>query len=158
MMNTESVNRATRFIIDHGTIHDLVTGRHVRTDPEDGYEDGIEKCCALLNALALSRDTLAAEKAHDYPMWDRAMRETLGAAENEATVDAASRIAKERDEHADRARAMSAELTELCVDRQVDRAALGLLRDVAKAARCVFGDCAESDWATLREALRKAGM
>ena len=48
-----------RFIIDHGTIHDLVTGRHVRTDPDFGpgrkfEEDGIEECCALLNKLASS--------------------------------------------------------------------------------------------------------
>jgi len=46
-----------RFFMDHGTIHDRVTGRHVRTDPDYGpgrkfEEDGIEECCALLNSLA----------------------------------------------------------------------------------------------------------
>lgn len=45
-----------RFFIDHGTIHDRKTGRHVRTDPDFGpgrkfEEDGIEQCCALLNDL-----------------------------------------------------------------------------------------------------------
>jgi|HubBroStandDraft_4_1064222.scaffolds.fasta_scaffold89757_2 hypothetical protein len=45
-----------RFFIDHGTIHDRVTGKHVRTDPDYGpgrtfEEDGIEQCCALLNSL-----------------------------------------------------------------------------------------------------------
>ena len=45
-----------RFIIDHGTIHDLRLGRHVRTDPDFGpgrkfEEDGIEQCCSLLNEL-----------------------------------------------------------------------------------------------------------
>lgn len=48
-----------RFFIEHGTIHDRKTGRHVRTDPEYGPnrtfgEDGIEECCALLNQLALA--------------------------------------------------------------------------------------------------------
>lgn len=45
-----------RFFIDHGTIHDRMTGRHVRTDPDYGpgrkfEEDGIEECCELLNRL-----------------------------------------------------------------------------------------------------------
>lgn len=45
-----------RFSIDHGTVHDRETGRHVRTDPNYGpgkmfLEDGIDECCALLNEL-----------------------------------------------------------------------------------------------------------
>ena len=40
-----------RFVIDHGVIHDRVTGKHVRTTPDDGYEDGITACCQLLNDL-----------------------------------------------------------------------------------------------------------
>lgn len=56
-----------RFFIDHGTIHDLKTGRHVRTDPDFGpgrkfEEDGIEQCCDLLNSL---ESALAASKARE---------------------------------------------------------------------------------------------
>lgn len=39
-----------RFFIDRGTIHDRATGKHVRTNQDDG-EDGITACCALLNGL-----------------------------------------------------------------------------------------------------------
>lgn len=40
-----------RFFIEHGVIHDRVTGKHVRTS-DNGLEDGIEECCALLNELS----------------------------------------------------------------------------------------------------------
>jgi hypothetical protein len=45
-----------RFFIDHWTIHDRHTGRHVRTDADFGpgrkyEEDGAEQCCELLNEL-----------------------------------------------------------------------------------------------------------
>lgn len=43
---------APRFFIDHGTIHDKATGKHVQTRPDDGYEDGISACCDLLNELS----------------------------------------------------------------------------------------------------------
>ena len=42
---------APRFHIDHGVIHDNVTGQHVRTDP-DGTEPGVVACCVLLNGLS----------------------------------------------------------------------------------------------------------
>jgi hypothetical protein len=50
-----------RFFIDHGTIHDRATGKHVRTDPDFGPgrtfgEDGLEQCCDLLNRLHDSGD------------------------------------------------------------------------------------------------------
>lgn len=32
-------------------IHDRVTGAHVTTEPDTVFQDGVEKCCALLNAL-----------------------------------------------------------------------------------------------------------
>lgn len=41
-----------RFYIDHGTIHDRVTGKHVVTDGEPPFEDGIEQVCELLNSLS----------------------------------------------------------------------------------------------------------
>lgn len=54
-------DREPRFFIDHGVIHDRKTGKHVRSTskgPGDG-EDGIEECCALLNALVdEARDNL----------------------------------------------------------------------------------------------------
>jgi hypothetical protein len=57
-----------RFIIDHGTIHDLTTGRHVQTDPDFGpgrkyEEDGIEQCCALLNSLHQTQSSLDEARA-----------------------------------------------------------------------------------------------
>lgn len=43
-----------RFFIDHGMIHDSVTGRHVTTAPDDEKWNGgtISDCLALLNELA----------------------------------------------------------------------------------------------------------
>lgn len=41
-----------RFFIDHGTIHDRMTSRHVQTGRDDDLEDGTAKTCALLNELA----------------------------------------------------------------------------------------------------------
>jgi hypothetical protein len=41
-----------RFFIDHGMIHDRVTGKHVTTDEDSVFEDGINACCALLNSLS----------------------------------------------------------------------------------------------------------
>lgn len=42
---------APRFFIDHGVIHDRVTGKHVSTNPDSVFEDGVEACCNLLNEL-----------------------------------------------------------------------------------------------------------
>jgi hypothetical protein len=42
---------AERFFVDHGMIHDRVTGKHVTTDGVEPFEDGPEKVCALLNEL-----------------------------------------------------------------------------------------------------------
>jgi hypothetical protein len=44
-----------RFFIDHGMIHDRETGKHVTTEPDSAFCDGIERCCELLNALAEQR-------------------------------------------------------------------------------------------------------
>ena len=41
-----------RFFIDHGMIHDRKTGKHVTTDADTPFCDGIERCCELLNELA----------------------------------------------------------------------------------------------------------
>jgi hypothetical protein len=43
-----------RFFIDHGMIHDRVTGKHVTTAPDDQTWNGqtITETCALLNSLA----------------------------------------------------------------------------------------------------------
>lgn len=45
-----------RFFIDHGVVHDRVTGKHVTTEPDSAFCDGIESCCELLNALAEQRE------------------------------------------------------------------------------------------------------
>lgn len=43
-----------RFFIDHGMIHDRVTGKHVTTEPDtDTWNGGtISDCLALLNELS----------------------------------------------------------------------------------------------------------
>lgn len=48
-----------RFFIDHGMIHDRETGKHVTTEPDSAFCDGIERCCELLNALAERREPRA---------------------------------------------------------------------------------------------------
>jgi hypothetical protein len=40
-----------RFFIDHGMIHDRVTGKHVTTDGNLPFEDGVDQVCFLLNSL-----------------------------------------------------------------------------------------------------------
>ena len=45
-----------RFFIDHGMIHDRLTGKHVTTEPDSQYCDGIEHACELLNSLAERRE------------------------------------------------------------------------------------------------------
>ena len=61
-----------RFFIDHGVIHDRVTGKHVRTsgNVEDSGEDGIEECVRLLNSLAVdSTVCLKCRAPHDGTQW-----------------------------------------------------------------------------------------
>ena len=41
-----------RFFIDHGMIHDRVTGKHVTTEEDSVFCDGVSACCALLNELS----------------------------------------------------------------------------------------------------------
>lgn len=41
-----------RFFIDHGVIHDRITGKHVTTNEDSVFEDGVEACCNLLNELS----------------------------------------------------------------------------------------------------------
>jgi hypothetical protein len=45
-----------RFFIDHGMIHDRQTGKHVTTEADSAFNDGILRCCELLNALAEQRE------------------------------------------------------------------------------------------------------
>ena len=45
-----------RFFIDHGMIHDRLTGKHVTTEPDSAFCDGIVKCCELLNSLVERRE------------------------------------------------------------------------------------------------------
>lgn len=47
----QNVLQEPRFFLDHGVIHDRVTGKHVVTDGEPPFEDGIEQVCELLNGL-----------------------------------------------------------------------------------------------------------
>ena len=51
-----------RFYIDHGVIHDRHTGKHVVTDGEPPFEDGIEQVCELLNSLHRSSEQNAARQ------------------------------------------------------------------------------------------------
>lgn len=44
--------QAPRFFIDHGVIHDRVTGKHVVTDGQPPFEDSLEQVLDLLNGLA----------------------------------------------------------------------------------------------------------
>lgn len=79
-----------RFFIDHGMIHDRVTGSHVTTEPDTAWQDGVEKCCALLNsqetkisALTEEIDLLRARTPRAYIMtrkseWLRMFREAIG--------------------------------------------------------------------------------
>lgn len=58
--HTEVTPEIPRFFIDHGMIHDRVTGKHVSTEPievDEGQFDTspVSETCDLLNALAMSR-------------------------------------------------------------------------------------------------------
>lgn len=75
-----------RFFIDHGQIHDRATGKHVTTDEDSVFCDGINSALELLNTL-----NAAATKAADVITTLRAenerMREAL-----QRLIDAASCI------------------------------------------------------------------
>lgn len=58
-----------RFFIEHGVIHDRATGKHVRTS-DNGPEDGIDACCALLNQLAAERDDAFAMLGRGVELFD----------------------------------------------------------------------------------------
>jgi hypothetical protein len=64
-----------RFYIDHDTIHDRITGKHVRTEPDFGPgrvfgEDGREECCRLLNSLAVDVTVcMKCREPHDGSQW-----------------------------------------------------------------------------------------
>jgi hypothetical protein len=45
-------NIELRFYIDHGVIHDRVTGKHVVTDGTPPFEDSLEQVLELLNGLS----------------------------------------------------------------------------------------------------------
>lgn len=48
---TSPVSKSLRFYMDHGVIHDRVTGKHVVTDGDWPFEDTAEMVCQLLNSL-----------------------------------------------------------------------------------------------------------
>ena len=51
-VETDAGMTGPRFFIDHGVIHDRLTGKHVRScDCMKPIEDGAEEACALLNKL-----------------------------------------------------------------------------------------------------------
>jgi hypothetical protein len=73
-----------RFFIDHGMIHDRLTGKHVTTEPDTPFCDGLQSCCELLNDLANPRPSnYEARHPNDmvlHPLaeiqeWDDALRE-----------------------------------------------------------------------------------
>lgn len=51
-----------RFYIDHGVIHDRETGKHVTTDGQPPFEDGIEQVCKFLNTLLENRVTISQQE------------------------------------------------------------------------------------------------
>jgi hypothetical protein len=53
---------APRFHIDHGVIHDRFTGKHVTTDEDSAFCDGIVAACALLNELNAGRQPFDDER------------------------------------------------------------------------------------------------
>jgi hypothetical protein len=63
-----------RFFINHDIIHDRVTGAHITTNPDSIYQDGINKCCALLNDLAR---TNTASQSQTPPAWASQMLDIL---------------------------------------------------------------------------------
>jgi len=56
---TPAVGGDERFFIDHGVIHDRVTGKHIVTDGEWPFEDDLPRVLALLNSLAVQPATPA---------------------------------------------------------------------------------------------------
>lgn len=57
-----------RFFIDHGMIHDRETGKHVVTNGEEPFEDGLPKVLALLNELSEKAVTNSQQSADDEDM------------------------------------------------------------------------------------------
>jgi hypothetical protein len=51
-----------RFFIDHGVIHDRVTGKHVVTDGKPPFEDSLEQVLDLLNELAERSSALSSQE------------------------------------------------------------------------------------------------
>lgn len=51
ILMTNEQKQAPRFFLDHGVIHDRVTGKHVVTDGEPPFEDSVEQVCNLLNSI-----------------------------------------------------------------------------------------------------------
>ncbi|MGY3359793.1 hypothetical protein ACVWZK_006456 [Bradyrhizobium sp. GM0.4] len=56
MRQSAGIASQPRFFIDHGMIHDRLTGKHVTTEPDSAFCDGVAKCCDLLNSLAERRE------------------------------------------------------------------------------------------------------
>jgi hypothetical protein len=54
-----------RFYIDHGMIHDRVTGKHVTTDGTPPFEDSIEQVCELLNSLGMPGTAASCRERRD---------------------------------------------------------------------------------------------
>ncbi len=52
-----------RFYMDHGVIHDRVTGKHVVTDGKPPFEDSTEQVCEFLNGLVSTPTPIADSSA-----------------------------------------------------------------------------------------------
>jgi hypothetical protein len=58
-----------RFHIDHGVIHDRVTGKHVVTNGGWPFEDTVEMVCDLLNSLGKAEKASTATSHDTPPEW-----------------------------------------------------------------------------------------
>jgi hypothetical protein len=73
-MTARETGAVERFFIEHGMIHDRVTGKHVTTEPIE-FEEGkwdtspLDDACALLNQLARPQPTPSATGEIVEPVW-----------------------------------------------------------------------------------------
>jgi hypothetical protein len=64
-------NSLPRFFMDHGTIHDRMTGQHVTSEPDTPYQPGVAALLALLNQLsALGAPAAPAGAPSEAKAWD----------------------------------------------------------------------------------------
>ncbi len=90
-----------RFYIDHGMIHDRLTGRHVTTDEPHTYEDkhiegacDINDCLQLLNHLEANQSKPLAEQGcvHCNPI---KLRAVLGDPSQSVSISFGNRLSEE---------------------------------------------------------------